>query len=93
MEEKYRLRLDETEPRFWQPLAINEIMAEGGVPAEIPEGSYSVYLNLPDAAPTIYGNPHYSIRLANEDVWEASTGYNRVYENLTVSKSSKPDNY
>ena len=92
-EEKYRLRLDETEPRFWQPLATNEIIAEGGVPAEIPEGSYSVYLNLPDAAPAIYANPHYSIRLANEDVWEASTGYNKVFENLTISKSSKTDNY
>ncbi|HQB27540.1 MAG TPA: DUF4832 domain-containing protein [Paludibacter sp.] len=91
--EKYRLRLNETEPRLWQPLVTNEIIAEGGVPADIPEGSYTVYLNLPDVDPTIYANPHYSIRLANEGIWEASTGYNKVYENLTISVSTNTDDY
>ena len=43
-------------------------------------GEYKVYLNLPDPYPTIHDNPLFSIRLANENVWEEATGYNKIAE-------------
>jgi hypothetical protein len=39
-------------------------------------GDYKLYMNLPDPYPSLHDNPAFSIRLANKDVWEESTGYN-----------------
>jgi hypothetical protein len=39
-------------------------------------GEYDVYLNLPDPYATLHDNPAYSIRLANENMWDETTGYN-----------------
>lgn len=41
-------------------------------------GAYNLYLNLPDPEPALAGNPFCSIRLANEDMWEETTGYNKL---------------
>ena len=39
-------------------------------------GEYNVYLNLPDPYASLHDNPDFSIRLANLNVWEETTGYN-----------------
>jgi len=90
--EKFRVRLD-MEPRFWQPLQDSEIVANVGIPANMPEGDYNLYLNLPDPEPAIYGNPAFSIRLANDKVWDAPTGYNNLQVVINVSSDNKTDNY
>jgi hypothetical protein len=36
-------------------------------------------LNLPDPAMTLRDNPLFSIQLANENVWNESTGFNKLY--------------
>jgi len=41
-------------------------------------GEYEVLLNLHDSRPSLAAQPDYSIRLANETVWEAESGYNRL---------------
>ena len=46
------------------------------LPADIPPGSYRLFLHLPDGYASLANNPAYSIRLANTDVWQSSTGYN-----------------
>ena len=40
------------------------------------QGDYKLYLNLPDPYPTLHDDPRYSIRLANDSVWDEATGYN-----------------
>lgn len=47
-------------------------------------GVYELLLNLPDPAPTLTDDPRYSIRLANEHVWESTTGYNHLGLSITV---------
>ena len=37
---------------------------------------YKLYLNLPDPKPNLHNDPRYSIRLANENCWDETTGYN-----------------
>lgn len=91
--EKYKLTLNEIEARFWQPLADNEIIANAGIPQNIPEGNYDLYLNLPAPESTIYSNPLFSIRLANENVWEGSTGYNNLNVEINISSNNNSDNY
>jgi hypothetical protein len=76
------------DPRRWcmtdSPVAVN---VSAPIPASTPEGRYAVYLNLPDPADSIHSRPEYSIRLANQDVWEDSTGYNSLLHKVTISPS------
>jgi hypothetical protein len=70
-----------TDVRRWFPgtNTIEESL-EGGLKA----GSWALYLNLPDAATAINKRPEYSIRLANNDVWDGTTGYNSLNHTLVV---------
>ena len=62
------------DPRFWLPGEHRFTLAcklNGVTP-----GKYKLYLNLPYKS--LHNDPRYSIRLANENVWEESTGYNYI---------------
>lgn len=76
------------EPRLWSLSDTINIELTAGLPAHIAEGTYDMLLNLPDPEPTLYANPDYSIRLANEGVWEAETGYNKLQHELVVTKNA-----
>ncbi|AHM62254.1 hypothetical protein D770_20025 [Flammeovirgaceae bacterium 311] len=52
--------------------------------ASIPAGDYELFLQLPDKYSSIANRPEYSIRLANEDIWEETTGYNKLNHTLTI---------
>jgi hypothetical protein len=73
--------------RLWLPGAGDDatLDIQGALPADLPEGSYRVLLNLPDPYPALYGRPEYSIRLANAGVWEAHTGYNDLRHTLIIA--------
>ena len=43
-------------------------------------GNCTLYLNLPDPKETLHDNPLFSIRLANDGVWNEKTGYNKIAE-------------
>jgi hypothetical protein len=47
-------------------------------------GNYDLLLNMPDAYTSLSSNPAYSIRLANENVWEEATGYNSLNKVITI---------
>ena len=55
------------------------------LPAGTPHGHYELFLDLPDSYGDIASRPEYCIRLANENCWEASTGYNKLNFELTVA--------
>jgi hypothetical protein len=65
-----------------------EIEFQGGIPPEAEDGSYDLFLNLPDPMISIRKDPRYSIRLANEDNWEESTGYNSLSHTLIIHTAS-----
>ena len=68
----YRV-VPDTDPRFWYTDEMQTIEA-----AFQPKkaGEYKLYLNLPDPKPTLHNNPRFSIRLANKNCWDETTGYN-----------------
>jgi len=71
------------DPRFWAPGATHSLVIP--LPATgLPPGLHDVLLHLPDPAPTLYGRPEYSIRLANPGVWEPATGFNDLGATVTV---------
>lgn len=48
------------------------------VPRTAPAGRYQVSLHLNDPAPSLASRPEYSIRLANQGIWDARTGHNTL---------------
>ncbi|BDA68161.1 hypothetical protein RIVM261_023480 [Rivularia sp. IAM M-261] len=74
-----------TDPRRWFSQQQHQVGFSGTIPVDMPKGSYEVLLSLPDPTPQLYERPEYSIRLANQDVWEPSTGYNSFLTNLSVN--------
>ncbi len=80
--------LDKThDPRFWLP-NIGEITVDvrGEIPKNAPLGIYEILLNFPDPMPKLANRPEYSIRLANEQTWEAKTGFNSLQRTIQFVK-------
>lgn len=77
----------DADPRYWFAGTINEIDVNIPIPADLKAGTYSVCLNLPDPCESIHNDPRYSIRLANQDLWEETSGYNRLFS-INVSESA-----
>lgn len=65
------------DPRYWfagETVTIDRLVK---IPADA-TGECKLYLNLPDPKVTLHDNPRFSIRLANENIWDEATGYNKV---------------
>ncbi len=74
-----------TNPRHWfgpSEITVNETVQ---LPSTLAQGSYKLYLHLPDAAPTLAPRAEFAIRMANESMWESTTGYNNLNHTLNVS--------
>ncbi|AOM79467.1 DUF4832 domain-containing protein [Pedobacter steynii] len=73
-----------TDVRKWYSGAVT--VTEGiQIPADFPAGDYEMLLNLPDAYASIATKPEFSIRLANANVWEATTGYNKLNHTVKIN--------
>ncbi len=75
------------------PGAPHALNADIGVPADMPPGSYEVFLCLPDAASSLAARPEYAIRLANSDLWQASTGCQALSHSLFVEATAAMPGY
>jgi Domain of unknown function (DUF4832)/Domain of unknown function (DUF4874) len=75
------------DPRFWLP-QVGEISVDvrTKIPQAAPAGSYELLLNLPDPMPKLANRPEYSIRLANQETWEAKTGFNSLKRTVQLGK-------
>jgi len=79
----YKIKMA-TDPRTWLGTADLNITENLTLPSNIPAGSYKMYLNLPDSASSLASRPEFSIRFANENVWESTTGYNSLNHTINV---------
>ncbi len=80
----YRFPLP-VDPRLWLASTTVSLSHAITLPANIPAGDYSLLLNLPDPATTLKNLPAYSIRLANNGVWEAASGFNKLLHTVTIT--------
>ena len=71
--------MKDIDPRYWFAGETVTIEKAIKLPAGA-TGNCTLYLNLPDPKPTLHDNPRFSIRLANENVWNEETGYNKLVE-------------
>lgn len=86
------VKLD-TDPRWIMSGDTVEIKADLGIPSGINPGNYELLLNLPDPLSSIHYNPTYSIRLANMDLWEQVTGYNKLNVVVNINQNNSSPDY
>ncbi|WP_317105213.1 DUF4832 domain-containing protein [Chroococcidiopsis sp. SAG 2025] len=79
--------------RMWMPCKTKTVNIVGGIPTSMTSGEYQVLLNLPDPVYRLSKRPSYSIRLANNKVWEASTGYNSLLRNVIIDPNTEGESY
>jgi hypothetical protein len=80
------------DPRFWIGGETVNLSREIGLPKEM-KGYYEVLLNLPDPAKPILHQPEFSIRLANDGIWEEETGFNRLNHFIRIDPTLPGDDY
>ena len=76
------------DPRTWLPGEKQILDLTGIITPNMPTGTYQIFLNLPDPSPRLRDRSEYSIRLANQDVWEESTGYNSLLTTIRVESKA-----
>lgn len=82
------------DPRYWFAGGKYTIDTKIKIPEDATENC-TLYLNLPDPKETLHDNPLFSIRLANNGIWDANTGYNKLFDfsvnNGTVNPEPDPN--
>ena len=78
---------------MWMPGTTKQINVVGGIPTNMPAGEYQVLLNLPDPTTNLRDRSEYSIRLANQNTWEANTGYNSFLQSVVIDPSATGSRY
>lgn len=88
---RYVLKVDR-DPRFWSAGTDCFLSLRMVPPADMPEGDYRICLRLADPMPSLNARPEYSIRMANDDVWDETTGLNtlRTVHVLSATGSASP---
>ncbi len=75
----------ESDPRNWlDEFTVTENLS---LPEGIIPGTYDMYLHLPDVYESLANRPEYAIRFANNNMWEPSTGYNRLNHKLIINET------
>lgn len=67
----------DSDPRYWMPGQTTVIDQNIELPSGA-SGQCTLSLNLPDPCEKLRNNSRFSIRLANENIWEEETGLNKL---------------
>lgn len=87
---RYPIQLS-SDPRRWLPNGVVSTVNEQlTIPSNVPDGTYDLYLYLPDAYASLADDPRYAVRFANTNVWDAATGLNNLNASVTVSGNQPP---
>ncbi|ESU27222.1 hypothetical protein FLJC2902T_21960 [Flavobacterium limnosediminis JC2902] len=76
-----------SDPRLWTSQAETTVNETITLPTDMVQGSYRLYLYMPDATSGLSARPEYAIRMANANIWEAATGYNNLNATVNVGQN------
>ncbi|MDD2394018.1 MAG: DUF4832 domain-containing protein, partial [Eubacteriales bacterium] len=78
------------DPSLWRKESgIIELRFSITVPADAKPGKWSLNLSIPSQYDELRKNPAYSVRFANENVWDNETGHNLLMD-LIIVKEADP---
>ncbi|MFA6736805.1 MAG: DUF4832 domain-containing protein, partial [Saccharofermentanales bacterium] len=78
------------DPSLWRKESgIIELRFSITVPADAKPGKWSLNLSIPSQYDELRKNPAYSVRFANENVWDNETGHNLLMD-LIIAKEADP---
>ena len=87
----YKIKL-QADPRRWQPNGLWSLIREQvTIPSDAAEGTYHLYLWMPDKYESIANDPRFAVRCANVNMWDQNTGYNDLGATIIISKSAPKD--
>ena len=81
---KEHIGLLKANPNFWFT-GIHHIRESIIFPPGITRGSYDLFIVLPDLNNLLSKKPAYSVQLANENMWEKTTGYNNLHHIIHIN--------
>ncbi len=76
------------DPRRWSAEVTSTFDVRLRIPAGLAEGTYTLSLALPDAAASLATIPEYAVQFANDGVWNATAGTNRITSAVVVDAST-----
>ena len=77
------------DPRRWLPNGyVSWINEQIDLPSDMPEGTYQLYLWLPDQYESIKNDSRFAVRFANTNVWDANTGYNNLNASIVIDRNA-----
>jgi hypothetical protein len=82
--ERYNIQLRDVDVRTWVSGDVTLSKQTVTLPSNMPSGTYKLALWLPDHYTRLQSRPEYSIRLANHGIWDATQGYNVLFESVTI---------
>ncbi len=82
---RFDILLNDVDVRQWLSGANSISLHNLTLPSNMPNGTYKVALWLPDQAANLRSRPDYSVRFANQAMWDAGAGYNVLSTSITIS--------
>jgi hypothetical protein len=82
---EYKVKLD-IDVRSWEA-GTTTFATKLHIPSKAEEDEYSLALWLPDGYESLQNDSRYSIQLANENIWDETTGFN-ILGNISITDSA-----
>ncbi len=82
--DRYNIELANVDVRKWVSGPVVLTRQTVNLPPDMKSGTYKLALWLPDASVSLQSQPCYSVRFANQNVWDASKGYNLITDSLII---------
>ena len=76
------------DPRRWLPGQRVVLAQSLTLPSNMEAGNYSLLLNLPDPEAELRHRAEYSVRFANDNVFDAATGFNNLQHEVAIAPAS-----
>jgi hypothetical protein len=83
---RYNIELTNVDVRTWLSGSVALSPKTVTLPLNMVPGKYKMALWLPDASANLQSRPEYAVRFANNEVWDATKGYNVLYDLLIINQ-------
>jgi hypothetical protein len=88
---RFNVQMTGVDVRTWLSGPVTVAQQTVTLPSNMPAGTYTLALWLPDYYTGLQSRPEYSIRFANQGIWDATNGYNVLSNAITIGGGCAPN--